>query len=269
MNYWHHFSFYKGGLENLFAQERHEEILSRLSAAGKVTVKELCLLFGVTEDCIRKDLNKLEREKKLKRAYGGAVELRKKLDISSLDHRRTENLEIKKQIAAKAFKLLSPGDTVFIDSSTINLLFASLIAESTLSLTLMTNMLDIVKAFEHNSNCSIICTGGLYKPSINGFIGAAANEAIERYKFDKVFVGVGGINLNEGYLTILEAEEGLTKKLILRAGRSSYMLTENRKFHFDACYKFASTSDLTGIISEGDPGDEIKAALTEQNIALY
>lgn len=253
----------------MFAQERHDEILRRLSAAGKVTVKELCRNFCVTEDCIRKDLKKLEQEKKLKRAYGGAVELRKKLDISSLDNRRTENTELKRSIATKAFQLLEPGDTIFIDSSTINLLFASLIAESNLTLTLMTNMLDIVKTFDRNQNCNVLCTGGLYKPSINGFTGAAANAAIERYKFDKVFVGVGGINLTEGYLTILEAEEGQTKKLILDAGRNSYLLTENRKFHFDACYKFASTNTLTGIISESDPGEEIRTALNEQNIILY
>ncbi|WP_346353920.1 DeoR/GlpR family DNA-binding transcription regulator [Azotosporobacter soli] len=253
----------------MFAQERHDEILRRLAAAGKVTVKELCLAFGVTEDCIRKDLNKLEREKKLKRAYGGAIELRKKLTIAALDERRTENIALKRRIAAKAFRLLTPGDHIFLDTSTTNLLLADLIADSQLPLTVMTNMIDIVKAFDRSQTSTVLCTGGTYRPSINGFVGALANATIERYKFDKVFVGVGGLNLTEGYLTILEAEEGLTKKTIIDAGRAVYLLMENRKFHFDAYYKFATTNDLTGIVSEEDPGEEIRAALAEQNIVLF
>lgn len=250
----------------MFAQERHDEILRRISAAGKVTVKELCQAFQVTEDCIRKDLNKLEREKKLKRTYGGAIELRKKIAIAALDHRRTENLDSKRRIAAKAFTLLQSGDHIFLDTSTTTLLLAELIADSQLSLTLMTNMLDIVRAFDRNSSCTVLCTGGTYRSSINGFVGAAANEAIDHYKFDKVFVGVGGFNLAEGYLTILEAEEGSTKKKIIDSGRAVYLLMENRKFHFDAYYKFSGTQTLTGVVTEDDPGEEIRSALAEQNI---
>lgn len=57
----------------MFANERLEEILNILKTEGKVIVKDLSIKFDVTEDCIRKDLKNLEKQKLLERTYGGAV----------------------------------------------------------------------------------------------------------------------------------------------------------------------------------------------------
>ena len=40
----------------MFLEERQESIMTMLNEDGKVRVKELSEKFGVTEDCIRKDL---------------------------------------------------------------------------------------------------------------------------------------------------------------------------------------------------------------------
>ena len=46
----------------MLAIERRKEILSRLEAEGKVLVSELAKSFDVTEETIRRDLEKLDRE---------------------------------------------------------------------------------------------------------------------------------------------------------------------------------------------------------------
>ena len=53
--------------------ERKNTILSRLMAEGKVIVSDLALEFDVTEETIRRDLDKLEKEGLAKKTYGGAV----------------------------------------------------------------------------------------------------------------------------------------------------------------------------------------------------
>ena len=252
----------------MFAYERHEEILKLLHQSQKVTVKELYSNFNVTEDCIRKDLNKLEKEGKLARTYGGAVSLRKNAEISLLPHRITENLDIKKKIAEKAFLCLQDGDTIFLDISTTNILLAEKIASSNLQLTIITNMVDILTAFANNTTSRVICTGGIYHAAINGFVGAAANQIIEQYNFDKVFIGVCGINVATGSITTMELEEGLSKKAMIAAGKESYIVMENRKFQFDGPYIFASTAQLTGIITEGEPSCEISKFLHDKDILL-
>ncbi len=252
----------------LFAYERHEEILKILHKAQKVMVKELYIHFNVTEDCIRKDLNKLEKEGKLTRTYGGAVSTRKNAEITLLPHRITENLDIKKIIANKAFLLLKDGETIFLDISTTNILLAQLIAHSNLQLTIVTNMVDILKAFDNGTTCRLISTGGIYNPIINGFVGSAANHIITQYNFDKVFIGVCGINVATDSITTMELEEGLSKKTIINAGKKVYIVMENRKFQFDGPYIFATTEKLTGIITEGEPTLEIDTLLQENNILL-
>ena len=44
----------------MFLEERQESIMTMLNEDGKVRVMELSAKFGVTEDCIRKDLGSLE-----------------------------------------------------------------------------------------------------------------------------------------------------------------------------------------------------------------
>ena len=63
----------------MFLEERQAKILEILAQEGKVLVKELAEIFGVTEDSIRKDLSALEMEGQLKRTYGGAVAIKEKL----------------------------------------------------------------------------------------------------------------------------------------------------------------------------------------------
>ena len=72
-------------------KKRHQQIITKLNIDGQVFVKELASSFGVTEDCIRKDLTLLEKAGKLKRVHGGAVNVRVNL------HQNVSNFIVKKR----------------------------------------------------------------------------------------------------------------------------------------------------------------------------
>ena len=72
----------------MLAKERHDQIIAKLNLEGNVRVKELSQSFGVTEDCIRKDLTILEKEGKLKRIHGGATKIRENLHYYHVDERK-------------------------------------------------------------------------------------------------------------------------------------------------------------------------------------
>ena len=57
----------------MFMEERLNEILNIIKEEKKVLVKELSEKFNVSESMIRKDLQRLEKEGKVKRTYGGAI----------------------------------------------------------------------------------------------------------------------------------------------------------------------------------------------------
>lgn len=53
--------------------ERREKILTIIQQNHKVYVNELALTFDVTEETVRRDLEKLEKKAYCNCAYGGAV----------------------------------------------------------------------------------------------------------------------------------------------------------------------------------------------------
>ena len=57
----------------MLAAERRNLILEKLQEERRVVVSELSTLFGVSEETIRRDLERLEREGLAVKSYGGAV----------------------------------------------------------------------------------------------------------------------------------------------------------------------------------------------------
>ena len=57
----------------MFALERQKKILEILDAEGSVQVSKLSLVLDVTEETVRRDLEKLEKQECLTRTHGGAI----------------------------------------------------------------------------------------------------------------------------------------------------------------------------------------------------
>lgn len=112
--------------------------MAMLNENKSVLVPELAKLFNVTEETIRRDLEKLEKEGLLKRTYGGAVLVENyNVDIP-FEFRNVTNIEGKKQIALSLIKYIEDGDTLVMDSSTSALQVAKLLKTKKKSLLLQT-----------------------------------------------------------------------------------------------------------------------------------
>lgn len=234
----------------LFLEERYEKIIECIESEGRVTVKALADKFKVTEDCIRKDLRELESRGKLKRVYGGAIIQRSHKDIKPLDERKNINLDKKRKVAISAAKLIEAGEVIFLDVSTNNLEIAKILREKDINLIVITNMLEIVLELKKSNNIRVISIGGEFNKNIGAIVGAAANRYIEKFTFDKSFIGVCGINMETEAISTVDIEDGNTKKTIIECSHKSYLVSEDEKFNYDEFYKFASISDIAGIITE-------------------
>ncbi|WP_139902782.1 DeoR/GlpR family DNA-binding transcription regulator [Clostridium thermarum] len=239
----------------MFTEERLNQILELLEHEGRVQVKDLSKKFNISEPMIRKDLQRLEKEGKLKRTYGGAILERRKAESTSIETRLIKNSQIKSLIAERAFQELADGDLIFLDISSINYLLAKLVSERNKKVTIVTNMIEIPSLFGSDSDTEIICIGGNYNKKLGGVIGSAAIDNILRYRVDKAFIGSCGINVYQGTISNFDLEEAYTKKAIINCSKTVYVVMENEKFNFDGPYNFASLDDINYIITEsGDIG---------------
>jgi DeoR/GlpR family transcriptional regulator of sugar metabolism len=252
----------------MFTEERLNQIIDILKQEGRVNVKELSEKFNMSEPMIRKDLQRLEKEGKLKRTYGGGILERKKAENTNIETRLIKNKEIKSLIAEKVFQELADGDMIFLDISSINYLLAKLISERNKKITIVTNMIEITSQFSSGSSTEIICIGGTYNKKLGGVIGSAAIDNILRYRVDKAFIGSCGINVYEKNISNFDLEEGYTKKAIINCSKNVYVVMENEKFNFDGSYNFASLDDINYIITESTPDGKIVDILKKNQITL-
>lgn len=234
----------------MFLEERYSKIVELINTHGRVTVKDLAKKFEVSEDCIRKDLRELENRGELKRVYGGAIVNRSHSDIKTVDERKNINMDIKKKIAKNALEVIEDGDIIFLDVSTINLEIARGLRKSSINITVVTNMIEIVMELKKCSNIKIITVGGEFNTEVGAVIGAAADRYIKKFTYDKCFIGVCGINREGGYVSTINLEDGNTKKTVIECSNKSYLVMEEEKFNYDEFYKFAKLDEISGIITQ-------------------
>lgn len=242
----------------MLAEERQNAIVNQVNEKGSVLVKELSEKYGVTEDSIRKDLTLLEKRGKLKKTYGGAVKIRVNVHEFYASQRKGKNLEEKRKIAEKAYKLIENGDMIFLDISTSNLELAKLIIQEEKNVTVVTNMIEIMLLFTGTTKIKMIFIGGCMNNGKDGFVGALANQEINKYRFDKAFLGVVGVDLEADRVTTYHVEDATTKTLILECADKSYMMLETRKFETDGNYRYAKINNFSGCIMEKTPEKTLK-----------
>ena len=244
----------------MFMEERLEEILRILKKDGKVLVKDLSVKFNVTEGMIRKDLQKLEQEGLLKRTYGGAILERQTIHDDNIRPRLMKNLDEKDIIAKLALKEIKDEDFIYS--------IASMLLNTKKQVTVVTNMNRIAILFDSHPSIDVICIGGIYNKNLGGTIGSKAIGDVKSYRFHKSFIGVGGINLVEDFISNFNLEEASMKNAIIKSSLKTYLVAENEKFYTDGLCEFAKCEDIDFIISDKKPNEEILKLLKERNISI-
>ncbi|MCD7894305.1 MAG: DeoR/GlpR family DNA-binding transcription regulator [Erysipelotrichaceae bacterium] len=232
----------------MFAKERQEDIVNKINLQGSVKVKDLALEYDVTEDCIRKDLSLLERQGLLKKEYGGAISIRNNPHLySSTDRKKTPNNE-RIIIAQKAIELINENETIYLDVSLSSLEIAILLNESSKELTIITNMIDVLNTLRANQNIKLIFIGGTINHEGDAFWDSMSCMMLDYFRIDKAFLGVVGVNTNNGQISTYYIDDGFMKRKVIAQSHKSYLMCESRKFKEDGDFIFGSLNDIDGLI---------------------
>ena len=170
----------------MLALERRNLILEKLQAEKKSCGgSELSQLYEVSEETIRRDLDKLEKEGLAIKSYGGAV-INEDVSIDlPFNIRKNQNVS-GKQKWRRLRPLWYRRETIFfLDASTTAVFVAKALKERE-RLTVITNSMEILLELSDVSGWNIISTGGVMKEGYLAFLGARTEEAIRSYFVDKV-----------------------------------------------------------------------------------
>ncbi len=161
--------------------ERKWKIMEVLRERGTVNVSALSGAFQVSMSTIRRDLDRLEREGFLTKAYGGAYLREPLVRERSLTERLTTRSGAKRAIAAVAASMIRNGETIILGSgTTCQCLARSLPAD--LSCTIVTNDVRLAAELCQPSKITVITTGGQLDKDSAVCYGSIAEQIIARIK---------------------------------------------------------------------------------------
>lgn len=211
----------------MLAVTRKNKIKEMVLEKKSVTVSELAALFSLTEETIRRDLKALEDEGVLTRTYGGAfVDVGVQSDIK-LSVREGSLVKNKQSMASACRKLISNGDSIFLDHSTTVLPICEIIAN--MRVTVLTNSLKITTLLQERENIKIILLGGVLSPSSLAFFSPATCRLLQSYYVDKVFMSCRSLHMDFGISDSNEDQAKLHHLAIERSGQV-YLLADHTKF---------------------------------------
>ena len=127
----------------MLAIERRNEILEKLQIEKKVVVSELSQLFHVSEETIRRDLEKLENDGLVIKSYGGAVLNEHSIFELPFNIRKNQRVVEKQKIAREVAKLVHDGESMMLDASSTAVYVTKALKEKK-KLTVITNSVEIL-----------------------------------------------------------------------------------------------------------------------------
>jgi DeoR family glycerol-3-phosphate regulon repressor len=232
----------------MLTSHRHQEIISALHQAGRVDVAKIAASLDVSEETIRRDMNVLEQQGKLRRIYGGAVLPRLDQD-RPLQERGKLNFREKTKVAQLALPLVRDGMSLFIDSGTSTLALARQLVGR--NVTVMTNSITLALLLGQGPT-RVNVTPGTLRPKDNALVGYETVAYARRFFFDIAFMGIGAADIEHGWMDYEEHESVLRRTLKPQA-RRSVMLVDSGKFGRQANLCTFGLDDALTVVTDREP----------------
>jgi DeoR family fructose operon transcriptional repressor len=246
-------------------KDRIDKVMEILARKGYRSVSELSGDLNVSEMTVRRYLEKLEQRNLVKRTHGGAFAGQEMIEVD-YRVRETVSRDEKEAIGRKAYSLIQPGESIFIDAGS-TAAFLAFAMDDTRRITVVTNSIVVAQTLENKTNIETILLGGRVHGTTHSLIGPAAVEMVKQFRFNKAFLGASGISLSEG-LTQSAFDEIPVKKVVADNSKEVFVLADSSKFDKTVLVFFLSIDRVHTIITDRGIKDSCRLALEEKGIRV-
>jgi DeoR family fructose operon transcriptional repressor len=224
---------------------RKDELAHYVAEVGEVTVTELAEHFGVSVDTVRRDLDELAADGRLKRTHGGAVRASPQ---SRMEFPFTERMSVqdvaKSKIGLVAATLIDDGQTILLNGGTTPLAVLPHLARRK-NLTLVTNNLWAPGKVPPECARDVYLLGGTVRLTSQVTLGpvefaGTSGSRSHRIHADIALISVGGVAAGLGYSTS-NLQEARMMFEMMQSSRQVVVLADHTKFGRNA---FAQVADL-------------------------
>lgn len=249
-------------------RDRHRLILSAAQDRAVVTVADLAELTGASEATVRRDINALDAEGKLRRIRGGAEALAPRQFPGLAGRPFAMNTALrqpeKAAIARAAVEMCEDGEPIIVNGGTTT--FEMVHPLATRQLTVMTNSLPMAQHLMANSRNQVMLPGGVLYREQSIVLSSFQEDVTQHFWGRRMFMGCHGlspIGVMEADPLIVRAEE----KLMSRADEL-VVLADSSKFAQRSSLVLCGLERIHTIITDDRIGDRDAAMIEGADVHL-
>ena len=248
----------------MLAIEGRNEILMKLQAERRVVVSELSQLYDVSEETIRRDLEKLVNEGVAIKSYGGAV-INENANLEvPFNIRKNYNVIGKQKIAEQIAAMVKDGESLMLDASSTAVYIAKALKEKK-NLTVITNSIEIIVELMDMPEWKVLSTGGLSREGSFALVGPQTDKMLKSYHVDKAVISCKGFDLESG-ITDSDELHANNKITMLGAAGKKILAVDKSKFDKTAFTAIGALDDITTVVTDEEPDRRWLQAFEEAGI---
>lgn len=251
----------------MLVQERRNLILERLQEEKRVVVSALSQEYNVSEETIRRDLDRLEKDGFAIKSYGGAV-LNEDVNIDMpFNVRKKRNVSGKQKIARIVENLVEHNEHITLDASTTSVFIAKALRNKN-KLTVVTNSLEVMIELSDMPDWNVISVGGTLRKGDLALVGARVLDGYRSYHVEKTFISCKGLDLAAG-VTDTHEDFAQVKNVMIQSAKERYLVLDSSKFDTIAFAQIATLSQITAIVTDCCPPVQWLDYCAQNNIKCY
>ena len=230
-------------LREVRLRQLHEDVVRR----GSVQVPALARDHEVSQETIRRDLDRLADLGLIVRTRGGAVAPGSSLTELDIHLRAQEHRAEKRAIARVVVEqLVTDGTSIALDTGSTVLEVARALRGR--KVTVVTSSVPVVNALV-GTECSVVVLGGSVRARSLSTVGPIAERAAEQFHCDLALVSAPAMTPELGPMdTDLEAIE--IKRAFIRGADRAYAVLDHSKLGRTAFSTICATNQLTGLVTD-------------------
>ncbi len=248
---------------NLSQPARLEQIVALVNARGFMSIDDLASHFDVTPQTIRRDINALASENRVRRFHGGAGAAPSTLNTEYSTRKHLQSSE-KARIAREVARYIPDHASLFINIGTTN----EAIAQNLLNhsgLKIVTNNLHVAAMVSGKEDFDVIIAGGKVRSRDGGIIGEATVDFVQQFRVDYAIIGISGID-EDGSLLDFDYQEVRVAQALIRNSRKVVLACDHTKFGRQAMNRMGDLGQVHVLFTDAEPEPRYRELLREKGV---
>jgi DeoR/GlpR family transcriptional regulator of sugar metabolism len=247
-------------------KNRRKSVLEALQKNKSVSISDLAEQLDVSSITIRRDLNRLAEQGIVTLIYGGAVLNEGTAAIASVMVRERRSQTEKSHIAAFCAELIKESNSVYIDGGSTTKNIAEAVMDRK-NIVVLSHSLAVMNVLANAKDIQLISVPGVYMGAKKGFYGQLALDFISNFQLDIAFLGVSGLDIENG-ITGPDLDDAQIKRILIKKAKRKVIAVDHTKIGKKCFVKACDIRDIDILVTDKQADKKIIEKIRRMDVEV-